>query len=47
MAAINDITGDAIATRTITKEFQEGHERIFGKKEKKPEEKPNDGDAKS
>jgi len=32
--AINDITGDVIATRTITKEFQEGHERIFGKKEK-------------
>ena len=34
MAAINDITGDAIASRTVTKEFQEGHERIFGKKEK-------------
>ena len=32
--AINDITGDVIATRTITKEFQEGHERIFGKQEK-------------
>jgi hypothetical protein len=34
MAAINDITGDSIQTRTITKEFQDGHERIFGKKEK-------------
>lgn len=34
MAAKNDITGDSIQTRTITKEFQEGHERIFGNKEK-------------
>lgn len=34
MAAINDITGDSIQTRTTSKEFEEGHERIFGKKEK-------------
>jgi len=34
MAAINDITGHAIQTREITKEYENNHEKIFGKKEK-------------
>lgn len=29
----NDITGDKIQSRTVTKAFEEGFERIFGKKE--------------
>jgi hypothetical protein len=32
--AVNDITGDVIATREITKEYQDNYEKIFGKKEK-------------
>jgi len=32
MAATNDITGDSIQTGTVTKEYREGHEIIFGKK---------------
>ena len=34
MAAINDITGHSIQTREITKEYEDNHEKIFGKKEK-------------
>lgn len=33
MVAKNDITGDAIQSRTNSKEFQENHERIFGTKD--------------
>lgn len=32
MAAKNDITGDAIRSKTSTKKYAEGWERIFGKK---------------
>jgi hypothetical protein len=32
MAAKNDVTGDAIKSRVITKAYEEGYERIFGKK---------------
>lgn len=37
MVAKNDITGDALKTRTSNKKYDEGWERIFGKKK---EEKP-------
>lgn len=33
MVAKNDITGDAIQSRTNSKEFEQNHERIFGDKE--------------
>jgi len=35
MAAKNDITGDSISTKSNTKEFEDGWERIFGKKKEK------------
>lgn len=31
----NDVTGDRLATKPATEAFKEGHERIFGKKERK------------
>lgn len=31
MAAKNDITGDAIQTKSSTELYREGYERIFGK----------------
>jgi hypothetical protein len=35
MASYNDITGDKIATRTITKDYEDNYDRIFGKKKDK------------
>lgn len=35
MASYNDITGDKIATRTITKSYEDNYDRIFGKKKDK------------
>lgn len=35
MAATNDITGDAIASRVTTDAFRNNYDAIFGKKEKK------------
>ena len=34
MASYNDITGDKIATRTVTKEYGDNWDKIFGKKSK-------------
>lgn len=34
MTAKNDITGDSIASRMPTDAYRDGHDRIFGKKEK-------------
>jgi len=34
MASKNDITGDSIQTKTSTKSYEDGWDRIFGKKEK-------------
>jgi hypothetical protein len=45
MAAKNDVTGDVIKSRVITKAYEEGYERIFGKKHeenKEPLNKTND-----
>jgi len=33
MASKNDITGDSIQTKTSTKSYEDGWDRIFGKKE--------------
>lgn len=38
MTAHNDVTGDLISTKSNSKEFCNGWERIFGKKEVKVEE---------
>lgn len=35
MVAKNDITGDSIKTKASTKAYDDGYDRIFGKKEKK------------
>ena len=32
MTAKNDVTGDAIATKSNTDAYREGYDRIFGKK---------------
>lgn len=32
MAAKNDITGDALVTKTATEAYRDGWDRIFGKK---------------
>lgn len=32
MVAKNDITGDAIQSRKNSKQFEDGHERIFGQR---------------
>lgn len=37
MTAKNDITGDAIITKSSTEKFRDGWERTFGKKETKEE----------
>ena len=37
MTAKNDITGDAIITKSSTENFRDGWERTFGKKETKEE----------
>jgi hypothetical protein len=34
MTSYNDITGDKIATRTITKDYENNFDRIFRKKDK-------------
>ena len=34
MVAKNDITGDAIQSRTSTKAYEDNYDRIFGKKKK-------------
>ena len=34
MAAKNDITGDTIATRTITDKYRNNYDLIFGKKKR-------------
>lgn len=39
MAAKNDVTGDAIRTKTSTKAYAAGWDRIFGKKPVKKETK--------
>lgn len=38
MTARNDVTGDLISTKSNSKEFCDGWDRIFGKKEVKVEE---------
>lgn len=35
MVAVNDVTGAKLMTRVPSKEYQDGHDRIFGKKEEK------------
>lgn len=32
VTAVNDVTGDSIRSRASNKAFEEGHDRIFGKK---------------
>ena len=39
MASFNDITGDKIATRTVTKEYEDNYDNIF-RKNKVAETKP-------
>jgi hypothetical protein len=43
MAAKNDITGDSIASRVNSKQYEDNFDRIFGKKPM-PADKPQDGD---
>jgi len=38
MATRNDITGDEIKSKSTTKAYEDNWDRIFGKKEKTPEE---------
>jgi hypothetical protein len=35
MISENDITGDLLATKPNSESFRDGHERIFGKRERK------------
>lgn len=44
MAAKNDITGDSILSKVSSKAFDEGYDRIWGKKNKIASDKPEDGD---
>lgn len=41
MAAKNDVTGDSIRTKTSTKAYSDGWDRIFSKKKKKAKKKQN------
>ena len=43
MAAKNDITGDSIASRVNSKEYEDNFDRIF-RKNKIASDKPEDGD---
>lgn len=45
MVARNDITGDAIQTRTVSGAFRDNYDLIFGKKKKKSEELTPDQDT--
>lgn len=42
----NDITGDKIRTRGMTVEYRENWDRIFGKKDKVPEDSPAPDESK-
>lgn len=39
----NDITGDAIRTRTITDKYRDNYDAIFGKKSEKKKEDKHSG----
>jgi len=41
MTAKNDVTGDAIKSKSATKAYTDNWEKIFGDKELKTEPKPN------
>lgn len=47
MSKMHGGKGDTPRPMPNREQFEKNFEAIFGKKEKKPEEKPNDGDAKS
>jgi hypothetical protein len=47
MTAKNDVTGDAIKSRVITKAYEEGYERIFGKNREENKESLNKIDDKN
>ena len=53
MATKNDITGDSLTTKASNKKYDEGWERIFGKKNRKEEnvdtvrDKRSDGKSRS
>jgi hypothetical protein len=40
MAAINDITGDAIKSKSASQKYYDNYDAIFGKKDKKDLDKP-------
>lgn len=42
MATKNDITGDEIKSKTSSKAYEDNWERIFGKKDKKSEQRLDD-----
>lgn len=44
MTTRNDVTGDAIKSKTTSKEYASNWERIFGKKNETKEEKPKQED---
>ena len=53
MATKNDVTGDSLTSRVANKKYDEGWDRIFGKKKKEEEnvdivcDKRNDGKPRS
>ena len=53
MATKNDVTGDSLTSRVSNKKYDEGWDRIFGKKKKEEEnvdtvcDKRNDGKSRS
>jgi len=46
MATHNDITGDALITKASNENYRNNYDLIFGKKNKKPESVPTEGNAK-
>lgn len=44
MATKNDITGDALVTKVPSRSYDEGWERIFGKKKKDAEQTEQQGE---
>lgn len=34
VTAVNDVTGDSIASGVVTEEYKQGHERVFGERVK-------------
>lgn len=47
MTAFNDVTGDPLRTKVASEKFRNNYDLIFGKKDKKEEQKPSEDQVKT